>query len=151
MPFRTLCPSPTSVSADLPGTPTANGATSLPRPAGLVPGLSSQPSAPGLASIPRVAPNYTFEQAQAAASGASSMGVSGWDPVRNRGGKRIPSHEDISRHYPPELHNSFPQAAGPSASTKPAAPCLQDDLKATLEVYDAWHDILRACCFEAIW
>ncbi|CAE7263303.1 SSPO [Symbiodinium pilosum] len=135
-PNPTLCPSPTSVSADLPGIPTANGATSLPRSAGLVPGLSSQPSAPGLASIPRVAPNYTFEQAQAAASGASSMGVSGWDPVRNRGGKRIPSHEDISRHYPPELHKSFPQAAGPSASTKPAAPCLKDDLKATLEVYE---------------
>ena len=76
--------------------------------------------------MPALAPNYTFEEAREAARQAA--GSAGWDPALGRGSNDIPSHADITKHYPSDQHK-----------TAKAAPCLKDDLKATLDVYDAWQ------------
>mmetsp|Transcript_21563 Transcript_21563/g.50537 ORF Transcript_21563/g.50537 Transcript_21563/m.50537 type:complete len:225 (-) Transcript_21563:194-868(-) len=90
-----------------------------------------------------MAPNYTFEEAREVARGAGSRSA-GWDPALGRGAsKDIPSHADITKHYPPDQHKNFP-ARLPFSSGSNAAPCLKDDLKATLDVYDRSRSAIAA-------
>jgi len=104
--------------------------------------LRLQPAGvPGAA--PGMAPNYTFEEAREVARGAGSRSA-GWDPALGRGAsKDIPSHADITKHYPPDQHKNFP-ARLPFSSGSNAAPCLKDDLKATLDVYDRSRSAIAA-------
>lgn len=124
-PNPTLCP-PAAAGATVPGSralaPSSAQITSDGK-------LRLQPA--GDSAVPALAPNYTFEEAREAARQAA--GSAGWDPALGRGSNDIPSHADITKHYPSDQHK-----------TAKAAPCLKDDLKATLDVYDRSRSAIAA-------